>query len=77
MLRGLQSIKPAALDAALAGMRATAPPAQAAVPVLALETTSSPDATDDPRRFLLRVMNDESVSLALRIEAAKALLAGH
>lgn len=28
----------------------------------------------DPRRFLLRVMNDESVAMALRIEAAKALL---
>ncbi len=28
----------------------------------------------DPRRFLLRVMNDEGVALALRIEAAKALL---
>lgn len=28
----------------------------------------------DPRRFLLAVMNDPSVSLALRIEAAKALL---
>ena len=29
---------------------------------------------DDPRRFLLRVMNDETVDMALRIEAAKALL---
>jgi hypothetical protein len=29
---------------------------------------------DDPRRFLLRVMNDERVDMALRIEAAKALL---
>ena len=29
---------------------------------------------DDPRRFLLRVMNDERVEMALRIEAAKALL---
>lgn len=28
----------------------------------------------DPRTFLLRVMRDESVALALRIEAAKALL---
>lgn len=28
----------------------------------------------DPRRFLLQVMNDDSVALALRIEAAKALL---
>jgi len=29
---------------------------------------------DDPRRFLLRVMNDERIDMALRIEAAKALL---
>ncbi len=31
-------------------------------------------AEADPRGFLTRVMNDESVPLALRIEAAKALL---
>jgi hypothetical protein len=30
----------------------------------------------DPRSFLLEVMNDRSVALPLRIEAAKALLAG-
>ena len=29
---------------------------------------------DDPRSFLLAVMNDPSVAMALRIEAAKALL---
>jgi hypothetical protein len=28
----------------------------------------------DPRRFLLDVMNDPTVALALRIDAAKALL---
>ena len=76
LLRGLRSIRPAAFDAALAGMRATAPhaPAPAPVPVLVRATPSSQESTDDPRQFLLRVMNDESVSLALRIEAAKALL---
>lgn len=31
-------------------------------------------ACDDPRRFLLQVMNDVTVALALRIEAAKVLL---
>ncbi|MFL6699452.1 MAG: hypothetical protein ACJ8GJ_19980 [Vitreoscilla sp.] len=75
LLRGLQSIKPAAFDAALAGMRATAPvaPAMGAAPVPA--TAAAVDGgIDDPRGFLLRVMNDESVPLALRIEAAKALL---
>ena len=74
LLRGLQSIKPAAFDAALAGMRATARHAQAPVPVQALQTPPSTGTTDDPRQFLLRVMNDETVALALRIEAAKALL---
>jgi hypothetical protein len=28
----------------------------------------------DPRQFLLEIMNDRTVELALRIEAAKALL---
>jgi len=32
---------------------------------------------DDPRRFLLRVMNDAAVDMHLRIEAAKALLDGN
>ncbi|CAN5136548.1 hypothetical protein BH11PSE9_BH11PSE9_02690 [soil metagenome] len=36
--------------------------------------TATLPASDDPRRFLLQVMNDEAVALALRIEAAKALL---
>jgi hypothetical protein len=35
---------------------------------------ASGGAGQDPRRFLLDVMNDESVALGLRIEAAKALL---
>lgn len=38
-----------------------------------LETRDAKES--EPRRFLLRVMNDESVAMALRIEAAKALLA--
>jgi len=80
LLRGLQSIKPPAYDAALAGMRASAPHAQAAAPLSAPAPAPAREApvaqhdTDEPRRFLLRVMNDESVALALRIEAAKALL---
>jgi hypothetical protein len=77
LLRGLHSIKPATFDAALAGMRASAPHAQAPAltPSPARETAgNAPDPADEPRRFLLRVMNDESVALALRIEAAKALL---
>lgn len=37
-------------------------------------TVSTHDHDHDPRRFLLGVMNDASAPLALRIEAAKALL---
>jgi hypothetical protein len=74
LLRGLHSIKPAAFDAALAGMRATAPHPPAHEAPAPPPQTPPPAAEDDPRRFLLRVMNDESTPLALRIEAAKALL---
>ena len=35
---------------------------------------AQPVPTDDPRRFLLEVMNDPAVELQWRIEAAKALL---
>ena len=67
LLHGLQSIKPAPFADALARLRAPARDAPAPAPAPA-------GGTDDPRAFLLRVMNDESVALALRIEAAKALL---
>ena len=80
LLRGLQSIKREAFDAALAGMQASASQAAASAHALvhvvnapAAGATATPEG--DPRRFLLRVMNDESVVLALRIEAARALLA--
>ena len=45
-----------------------------ATPASATLQAGSPAAEADPRRFLLQVMNDSSVALALRIEAAKALL---
>ncbi len=70
LLRGLQPTRSAAFDAALARLDADA---RAPAPAPA-EAAPAPDAGDDPRRFLLRVMNDESVDLALRIDAAKALL---
>lgn len=38
------------------------------------QTTDLADASQDAKRFLLRVMNDPAVEMALRIEAAKALL---
>ncbi|MBS3910489.1 MAG: hypothetical protein KGZ70_01395 [Hydrogenophaga sp.] len=49
-----------------------------AAPVAAIESTPLPVALagiyQDPREFLRAVMNDPGVALALRIEAAKALL---
>jgi hypothetical protein len=74
LLRGLQSIKPAAFEAALAGLDAPARDARAATPAPATSATDACAPTNDPRAFLLRVMNDERVELALRIDAAKALL---
>ena len=84
LLRGLRSITPAGWAAAWAQLfpqhfPLAAPPdadrpasgALADVPALVHAT---PPAGADPQRFLLSVMNDQSVALALRIEAAKALL---
>lgn len=68
LLAPLQSITPAALAAVLQQLPGVAP--AAAMPVAAAAAVEE----RDPRRFLLRVMNDASVPLALRIEAAKALL---
>ena len=77
LLRGLAMMDRPAFEAAVkrlapsAEVRVTAitpvTPVKQTQPVAAL-------ADEDPRRFLLRVMNDDSVALALRIEAAKALL---
>lgn len=80
LLSRLTSIKPPAWEAALAQLQSAVPQAGAArdassseaghVPATPLAAAGSLDA----KRFLLRVMNDDSVALALRIEAAKALL---
>ena len=81
LLHGLLSITPAALDEALRrlGPRMPAVPVAlvAAVPVAPSGAEQPPVASTacaDAERFLRQVVNDESVSLALRIEAAKALL---
>lgn len=49
-------------------------PAHAATTAAAGTGTSTLGRHDDPRAFLLSVMNDPTAPLALRIEAAKALL---
>lgn len=80
LLARLESIKPAAFAAALQRLAAVVPAGSAGappsttpvVPGTAAPGDGAPDV--DPRRFLQQVLNDETVSLALRIEAAKALL---
>lgn len=69
LLSRLKSMKPAELEAALERLQPeeTLPPASA-------PSTKTRHAPQDPRSFLQAVMNDASVPLALRIEAAKALL---
>lgn len=68
LLARLQSIKPAAFDAAMQALQpATAPVAEA-------RHAHGDTADVDPQRFLQRVLNDETAPLALRVEAAKALL---
>lgn len=49
--------------------------AQAVPPAASLDGARAPSGPQsEPHRFLLQVMNDERVDMALRIEAAKALL---
>jgi hypothetical protein len=76
LLSGLNSIKPAAWQAALAQAR---PPMQQAGAAAQVSQPGMPVQAPcaDPRRFLQSVMNDERVALALRIEAAKALLSSN
>jgi hypothetical protein len=71
LLRGLDMMKPAVFEEALKRLgpitTIVAAPLTHPQPVTAA-------AHEDPKRFLRRIMNDETVALALRIEAAKALL---
>lgn len=81
LLAALHSIAPDAWQAAL---QALAPPAAgdaaapAAPPAAATAPTTAGDgcASAAAEQFLLSVMNDAATPLALRIEAAKALLGG-
>jgi hypothetical protein len=76
LLSGLNSIKPAAWQAAWAQVQRPSQQAEPTAPTL--QAGMQPQALyADARRFLLDVMNDERVALALRIEAAKALLSSN
>lgn len=75
LLSSLRSIKPDAWQTALARLQpAPALPRPATASASASLSAETAQPCPDARRFLLGVMNDESVALALRIEAAKALL---
>jgi len=71
LLARLQSIKPAAFEAIV-----QVPPPEPAAQPAATEAPAGAATDVDPRRFLQRVLNDETAPLALRVDAAKALL-GH
>ncbi len=81
LLAPLKSITLAEFEAAWKQLGSGAVPAAVsdAVPDahgLASNASAQTAASLDPRRFLLEVMNNPSLDLALRIEAAKALLPG-
>lgn len=81
LLRGLESIQAAAFAAASQKFGPAAA-VSSSTATAALNTdlpvSNAPSSVasprDDPKHFLLRVMNDDTVPLALRIDAAKALL---
>jgi len=71
LLAPLKSIRPAEFELALQQLSpSTGPDA----PGVESDAVAQAAAALDPRRFLLDVMNNDSLDLALRIEAAKALL---
>jgi len=75
LLVALKSIQPAEFALALQRLDLAAQ-APAPAPAPASHAAVQANAALDPRRFLLDVMNDDRLDLALRIEAAKALLPG-
>lgn len=71
LLAPLKSILPAEFELALQQLRPAAVPS---APVQASNDAAQAATSLDPKRFLLDVMSNDSLELALRIEAAKALL---
>ena len=71
LLAPLKSIPPAEFELAVQRLNPAAAPS---APVQASNDAAQAAASLDPKRFLLDVMNNDSLDLALRIEAAKALL---
>ena len=84
LLRRLEVTKQTVFEAALERLQSGTQPSRSTATVAAVAArvdeplTHAPPLTavagGDPRQFLLQIMSDGSVALALRIEAAKALL---
>ncbi len=72
LLRGLGTMTPTVFEAALMQLGIGVDARLAQLSQHSLPATTAAD--EDPQRFLHRIMNDDSVPLTLRIEAAKALL---
>ena len=73
----LERLRPAALPAQALPAPEPAERAAAALDsIIPVQVQAPAGGWLDPKRFLLDVMNNESVALGLRIEAAKALLPG-
>lgn len=70
VLAGLSSARPDVFEAACARLGPAAPDGPTPQP----QAPQTPVALQDPETFLRQVMNDAGAPLALRIEAAKALL---
>jgi hypothetical protein len=75
LLRALEPIRQAAFDAALSQLGAIGDAPAEPQPSAPTKAPNFESGSADAERFLSGVMNDESAPLALRIEAAKALLA--
>ena len=83
LLRSIEVMPQSAFEAACAMLGRNMQPHLSAVQVVSSDDKRTVPVdkprhvavgTDDPKQFLLQVMHDENVALALRIEAAKALL---
>jgi hypothetical protein len=76
LLAPLKRISPADFEMALQRLRPVAEPALPSPTARSPSAVVTPQAETalDPKRFLQGVLNNESLDLALRIEAAKALL---
>ena len=81
LLRGIAVTEQAAFESAFEKLVQSAPATQSTLAVagsvgepFAPARAEGADAATDAKRFLLQVMNDTTVALALRIEAATALL---